>query len=259
MLPPVHVEQFDTIDSTSLHARRMIEVGGGSLPGDRPRLIVARRQTAGRGRVGRPWTSPEGGLWCTLIWPMPAVSSGVVNGLGLRVGLACAMAVEHALAQTDTPAARVAASGVRLKWPNDVLIHGRKVLGVLTEVVRRERLAWIVIGVGINANFPRALLPPELHHSATTLHDELGGVAVDLTGLRADLVARLLEAVGTPGLTGETLGAARQRLFDVGQTVVTLVEGTLVPGTLLGLSDDGRPVLQTLDGPYSPPFGGELV
>jgi len=102
-------------------------------------VIVADEQTAGRGRVGRSWTSRAGGgVWCTVI--ERPTDARVLELLSLRVGLALAPLLEA-----------LGASPVSLKWPNDLFVDGGKVAGVLTEARwQGSRAEWVAIGVGIN-------------------------------------------------------------------------------------------------------------
>src|SRR5438552_3232297 len=92
------VDRLDEVDSTNSHARRMIIER--PRPCESARIFVARTQTAGRGRLGRAWASPEGGLWCTFLWPLPCGDArggnphASLDGLGLRVGVACTRAIE---------------------------------------------------------------------------------------------------------------------------------------------------------------------
>lgn len=112
-------------------------------------LIVADKQTAGRGRTGAKWTSPAAtGIWMTLV-ERPTDISGL-DVLSLRIGLRAARALD-----------RFAPEPVRLKWPNDLFVEGRKLAGILIETRWREsRLDWVAIGVGVNvcapADFPLA-------------------------------------------------------------------------------------------------------
>src|SRR5688572_18234675 len=169
-MPQPRLISLVTTDSTSTHARRLLELGDPPPPF----VITARTQSAGRGQFTRAWSSPLGGLWCTYAFPQAGIS---LDALGLRIGLACARTVEGAL--------RRAGSGndVRLKWPNDVYLVGKKVLGVLTENISSRGSHFLLIGVGINANFEASQLPPEIAARATTLRDRTGQT-FDLDELR---------------------------------------------------------------------------
>ena len=106
-------------------------------------LVIADHQTAGRGRTGARWTSPSAsGLWLTLV-ERPEDTSGL-DVLSLRIGLRTARALD-----------RFAPEPVRLKWPNDLFVEGRKLAGILIEARWREaRLDWVAIGVGVNVCVP---------------------------------------------------------------------------------------------------------
>jgi BirA family biotin operon repressor/biotin-[acetyl-CoA-carboxylase] ligase len=246
----IDIERLDVVDSTSAHVRRLIGSGGF---GDGPRLFVASEQTGGVGRFGRAWASPVGGLWVTLGWPFAASVPRVLDGLGLRVGLALLHSIDHALAAHGHD------SDVRIKWPNDILIRGRKVAGVLCETMTAGATTHVLVGVGINGNFPVASLPQELHATATTLMDEVGS-RVNLDRLLDDLVARLTEALTTHGITEHRIAAIERRMYGVGDAyTVTLPNLKQLTGTLLGLTTDGRLRLQTEDGEVVLPSGAELA
>ena len=241
--PTLH--RFEEIDSTSLHARREAVIGTPS-----PRVYVAARQTGGVGRFRRAWSSPEGGLWMTLSCPMAPAAA---DGLGLRVGLACCEAIEAALARAGR------AHTVALKWPNDVMLGGRKVCGVLCEIVPTPAGGVALIGVGVNANFNVEALPEGLRARAGTLLD-LAGAHTDLDALREDLTDRLLAALGERGVSAALVAAARARLFGVGEkATITVAGGARVEGALLGLTDDGRPTLRTAEGVWEAPAGSEIL
>ena len=132
------VELLESTTSTLDVAHRK---AGGGCPGGT--LVVADRQTAGRGRSGTRWTSPAAsGIWLTLI-ERPGDTSGL-DVLSLRIGLRAARSLD-----------RFASEPVRLKWPNDLFVEGRKLAGILIEARWREsRLDWVAIGVGINVSAP---------------------------------------------------------------------------------------------------------
>lgn len=246
----IPIEHLDEVDSTSLLARRLVEEGE---IGDQARLLIAARQTGGVGRFGRRWESPAGGLWMTLIWPVNLDIRRVVDGLGLRIGLACVHAIEHVLATHGH------GEDVRLKWPNDVLIGGRKVLGTLCEVIEHDGKPFALVGVGINANFPITDLPEELRHDATTLQTVTDGPVV-LDRLVDDLRERLRAALMSEGVSTPELEDLRHHLFGVGSQVqVKLGDGSEQRGRLLGLDEQGRLQLDTAEGEFTAPSGAELI
>lgn len=145
-------------------------------------VTISRTQTSGRGRLGRSWLSPEGGLWFSLIlrpelYPTEAVKLIFVAGLAVARTL-------HEMFDLDA----------KTDWPNDVTVNGRKICGILTEMnTTGETVNFIVVGIGINANFDvEKVFPESLRKAATSLKNELGKrVCLE------DLLRALLEGLET--------------------------------------------------------------
>lgn len=175
------VRWLDGVPSTQEVAHWMAEDGA-----PHGAAVAAREQLAGRGTRGREWYSPIGGLWMSVVCrPRHAVSAACS---ALRAGLAAAAAVE----------ARVpAATPIALKWPNDLYRDGRKLGGILCEARwQGDRLAWIVVGVGINV---RNTLPPALEGRAGRLAE------VDRDAHPETLAGPIAEAIATALGTGGPL------------------------------------------------------
>ncbi|HYK79490.1 MAG TPA: biotin--[acetyl-CoA-carboxylase] ligase [Micropepsaceae bacterium] len=140
------LRRYDTLDSTNEEARRLAKNGERG-----PLWIVAREQTAGRGRRGRAWISESGNLFATLLMP---VTISLSAQLGFVAGLAAG----------DAIAAHARGAEVALKWPNDVLLNGKKVAGILLEALGHDSLA---IGIGINlAHYPNTTEIPSISIAA---------------------------------------------------------------------------------------------
>lgn len=167
LAPRFDVDVLAECDSTNARLLERAEAGAPSGS-----VVAAERQTAGRGRMGRPWISAPGdSLTFSLFWRFaPGTSLG---GLSLAVGVALAETL-NALAVTR----------VELKWPNDVLLDGRKLAGVLIELVPGAPNA-AVIGIGLNLRLPAAM-PEELCRQAAALDTDLAG---------SELLGRLLAAL----------------------------------------------------------------
>jgi len=125
-------------------------------------VIVAETQTSGRGRLKRKWISPTGGMWLSIIL-RPKVKLRHAPKLTLMASVAVAKTINNLFPlKAET------------KWPNDVLINSKKVCGILTEAkTKDERLEFVIVGIGINANFNVNVLPRNLRDSSTTLKEEL--------------------------------------------------------------------------------------
>jgi len=125
---------LDAVDSTNLEAKRLAEQGDFG-----PLWIRADRQSAGRGRRGREWTSDTGNLFCSGLYTFEGTTRQSAQ-----------MSFVTALALADTLEHYVAKDLISLKWPNDVLLAGRKTAGILLESGQTHHKKWMVIGIGIN-------------------------------------------------------------------------------------------------------------
>jgi len=146
--------RFDAVESTNETAKELL--------GDRASegtVIVAERQVAGRGRHGRAWFSPPGGLYCSIVLKSDDRNVPMLN-------LVCGMPVVKALRHWSVLAT--------LKWPNDVAFRGRKIGGVLCEGVHHGDQFWVVAGIGVNTNVSLDRLPEEVRNTATSLKKETG-------------------------------------------------------------------------------------
>jgi BirA family biotin operon repressor/biotin-[acetyl-CoA-carboxylase] ligase len=141
--------------------------------------VIADRQTQGRGRQGRSWASPEGGLWLSVL-ARPALPIAEAGRLGVALSLSAADAVSL-----------VAGVKAQVKWPNDVVLGDRKLAGILVETrTEGAHLTQAVLSIGVNVNLDLAALPEEVRDSATTLLAETGQPKSAET-----VAARLLEAL----------------------------------------------------------------
>lgn len=227
---------FERIDSTNAEALRIFRATPALKS---PVFITADTQSAGRGRRGRRWESPAGGLWASLLYPTSAPPAHYAN-VALVIGLAVAEAVE-ALSHLH----------IELKWPNDLLLDGRKLAGILCESERDGARAALVVGVGVNANVEPDNLGTDLRYPATSLQAALGA-PVDLHALRESVDAALIQMLA--GFDADGLAAflpsIRGRLAFVGRAVVVSVPQTSnrVAGRLVGIDDRGHLQLETSSG-----------
>jgi BirA family biotin operon repressor/biotin-[acetyl-CoA-carboxylase] ligase len=227
----IRVLEYDLLDSTNLEARRLWEGGEWQSA---PFAVVATEQSSGMGRDGRAWQSPAGGLWMTLAWPLPRLELAA-RGLALAVGLA----VRDALATTTGVQAAI-------KWPNDLLIRGRKVCGILCQADSALAPPVVFLGIGVNANLRADELGPDLRTPATTLRDEVGRpVPVELIrdAILTQLAGRLtdFEWGGLAPLAAEIAS----HLAWQGKNVIVRNPGTHeeLRGKLTGIDSEGRLVI----------------
>lgn len=150
--------RYASLDSTNREAVRLAERGA-----PEGTVVVARAQTAGRGRRKRVWRSPEGGLWMSVLF-RPSVDPAC----GAQLTVVAAVAVAEALQ-------RAAGVACGIKWPNDILTARGKLCGILSEMTLDEDgIAHAIVGIGVNVNATRATLGNELSKIASSLYLETG-------------------------------------------------------------------------------------
>lgn len=197
-----------------------------------PQLLLARHQTAGRGRAGRSWLSEPGkSLTFSLAWKFALPLPGLL-GLPLAVGVALAEALD---------------AGVQLKWPNDLLLGGRKLAGILIESARAEQGSWAVIGIGINL----ALDDAAAERIGRPLASLPQLAATDRNLLMATLLGKLAETLDEFDRAG--LAPFIQRWNDLhayrNQPVRILDNGAVLhEGQAAGIDASGRLLLDTAEG-----------
>ena len=233
---------LDTIGSTNAEAMAR------GRAGDPGRLwVVAREQTAGRGRRGRPWSSARGNLAASLLTVLdPAVSTPAM--LGFVAGVAITDALRNV--------AGGEISGLRLKWPNDVLIDGAKLAGILLEgVVLAPKRQAVVAGIGVNIGEA----PTDTPYPATSLSQ--AGIAVCVE----DLFAALSDAwIGYADLwqEGREFGAIRALWLDraagLGEPISVKLGDTVVRGIFETIDETGRLLLRGADGVLNAITAGDV-
>jgi BirA family biotin operon repressor/biotin-[acetyl-CoA-carboxylase] ligase len=195
-------------------------------------LVTAAAQTAGRGRQGRAWTTPPGTALA-----MSLVLRDVSSLLPLLAAVAVAEACSAALGPGED---------VRIKWPNDVLVGGRKVSGILAE--GRPHEGWAVLGIGVNVAVDVALLPEDVRERATSLGLARSAVEPFLM----DLLARLEHWRAAPG--GEVLDAWRARDALAGREVAWAAG----QGVAAGIDGEGRLLVVLPEGGQTALDAGEV-
>jgi BirA family biotin operon repressor/biotin-[acetyl-CoA-carboxylase] ligase len=227
---PAPIDMLDWVDSTNAEARRRAEAGDAG-----PVWISARRQTEGRGRRGRTWHSVEGDLAATLltVTDRPPAEAAQISFIA-------------ALAVADVVQTWLGAEGVRLKWPNDVLVEGRKISGILVESGRRDdgRL-WLAVGVGINL----AHTPEDTERPATSVAEVSGrapspAVALELLADRFVVWSTIWRDFGFDPVAD----AWTQRAYGLGEACVVRLGSETLHGVAEGLDLDGTLRLRGEDG-----------
>ena len=221
---------FDTIDSTNTKAQELAEKGYPSGT-----LVVADKQESGKGRRGRSWVSPSGtGIFMTLMIK-PDINPNNASMLTLVAALAVAKAITS-----------VTGEEALIKWPNDIVVNGKKVCGILTEAgtdLESGRLEWLVVGIGLNLTSTAADWPPELADKAGSLYP--GGPAPVPRAALAGAIARELLALG-PG--EDCLDEYRARCFVPGHWVTVCTGSETYAAKALAIDAEGRLVVRRENG-----------
>ncbi len=236
---------FSVLDSTNQQAARLAQEG--AEPGT---VVVADHQTGGRGRLGRPWSSPKGlHLYCSVVL-RPAIPPRDAAQLTLVSGLA----VAHTLAG-------IGVEDVEIKWPNDLLLKGRKVAGILTEMrTDPTRIQYVIVGIGLNVNGTETDFPEELRDKATTLADSLR-TTLDRPWLLAKMLAQLdhwygrFDREGFGPLGQEWLAFSRL----LGQPVRVNMAADHFSGQALALDTEGCLLVRRANGMLTRVVAGDVT
>lgn len=223
------IHHFSNIDSTNNKAK---ELAASGLPDGS--LIIAEKQTAGRGRKGRSWFSAEGsGISMSLVI-RPEISPGEISRITLLTAVAAAEAI-------------IALTPVKpeIKWPNDILVNGKKLAGILTEMtMEMDAIDYVVIGIGLNVNTPPDAFANEIRSIATSLYAE-----TDTAWSRVDIVKAFLAHFERLYLSVLQAGFSDiiRRWKDlsnlIGKSVRVDVSGKLLTGTVSDIAEDGVLIL----------------
>lgn len=237
------VRYFESLDSTNTTARELARDGAPEGV-----VVLAEGQTRGRGRLGRSWASPP--------------HRNIYLSLLLRPPIAPAMAPQLALVAGLSTARALASFGLdaRIKWPNDVLVDGRKLAGILTEMEGDgERLDAVILGIGINVNLALDEFPEELRDKAGSVAAALGRSVA-----RHEVIERLLSALehdydrfvmhGFRPLRDEW-----NRLSQLNGRWVEVEDGARrLSGTVVGLGEDGALELRDANGRSEMVWAGDV-
>ena len=194
-------------------------------------VVIAERQTAGRGRQGRTWTAPAGRALTLSV--LARMEASRMELLPLAVALAVCEACEG-----------TAAVECSVKWPNDVWIDGRKVAGILIEA--RPQEGWAIVGIGLNVDTALEDFPDELREPATSLRIATGAPVAREPVLDA-LLDRLAEWMDELGKPGRVTAEFRERDALFGKTIAWTRDAERITGEARGIDDDGSLVVYTGD------------
>lgn len=232
----IQLRHFDVLESTNVTA--VAAAKDGAAEGT---VIVADRQEGGHGRMRRVWNSPLGGLWFTIIL-RPQIDPQFVAQVTLLAGVAVAKALRR-LYNTD---------GVMIKWPNDLLLEGKKVCGILSELQLDENGAidYAVVGIGVNVDLREEDFPKELAATAASLNASLHksySTGEVLDAIMADF-AGLYDAWLAQGAS-VVMGEWKRLNCTVGKKVLVKDNDQVIfAGTVIAVDEQGALMVRNEDG-----------
>ncbi len=237
------VERFQETDSTNIQAKRLAEAGA-----PEGTLVITESQTAGKGRRGRSWVSPPGtGIWMSLVLK-PRIDPSSASQLTLVAALAVAAGIEDACGLKG-----------QIKWPNDIVMSGKKLCGILTEM-STEQLAikHVIVGIGINVNMTD--FPKEISQTASSLYLESGKlwdrepIISCIMRRMEEYYERFLETADLSGLKEEY----EDRLGNRNRQVTVLEPKGAYSGLCRGITEDGELLVEREDGTMTQVMSGEV-
>lgn len=239
-----NIHYFKEVDSTNNVARKFAEEGAAEGT-----IIIAESQRSGKGRRGKKWISPYGGIWMTIIL-RPDIQPTKAPQLTLVTGVAVAETLDQECGLD-----------IGIKWPNDILIGDKKVCGILTEVnTDQGKVDYVLVGIGIDLNLDINSFPPELRSGATSLKAELDR---EIRG--AELVQIFLQRFERyynefkEGNFRDILNQWRRLSSTIGTYVEVHKKGRTVYGEAVGVNKDGKLILEMDDGSLRKIISGECI
>lgn len=231
---------YASLDSTNDTAYKIAEDGApeGSV-------VIAEKQTKGKGRMKRRWVSPQGGIYMSCIL-RPDIEPKEVAKITLVAAVAAAQAIRE-LCRADA----------LIKWPNDILVNGKKVCGILTELkAEQDGVDFVILGIGVNINTPKSALPA----GAAALADETGEYISKVA-----MVRLLLEGLEKNYLLFRAQGFAPIReewgmlSATLGRHVIITCHDRKIEGQAVDIDDDGALVVRLDTGLMEKVFSGDVV
>lgn len=239
------IHYLKEVDSTNVFAYRRAQNGG--VEGE---IVIAEAQTQGKGRLGRRWVSPSSlNLYLSIIL-RPTLAPSATPQITLASAVAVAEAVESFLS-----------SPPEIKWPNDILVEGKKLGGILTEsCCDRDRVVFVILGVGVNLNFPFESMPEWIREQATSLMI-LSGTRVDRTAFACRLIQNLDRCYGELSDKGFAfLGRRWESYFRLkGRKVRVANPDHPVWGKAVGIDGDGALLLEDERGRLQRIVAGDVI
>ena len=238
-----HIYYYSSIDSTNKLAKEI------AIEEDEGSVVIAEEQTSGRGRLGREWTSPHrSGIWMSLI-----IKPNIEPMDASKITQLTAASVYSALSEMGIE--------TKIKWPNDIVLNGKKVCGILTEMSSEMmQINYMVIGIGINVNLDKEAIPEEIVNKATSLKIETGKVVN-----RKELIGKILNYFEyfynqfiLNGNIEEAMEICKTESILIGKKIRVINRGTELERYAIDLTSNGELIVKDEEGNIETVISGEV-
>ncbi|MDD3655881.1 MAG: biotin--[acetyl-CoA-carboxylase] ligase [Atribacterota bacterium] len=227
---------FPALTSTNIIAKQKILRKTDNIP--EGTIIITEQQSEGKGRLGKTWFSPAGGIWLSIILYPEIISSSI----GL-ITLMAAVVVANTISKLFPIKAQI-------KWPNDILIDDRKVCGILTEMsTETKNIQWVIVGIGINANNDSSELPEDIRKCSISLK-EITGQLIPRVMLVQYLCTEWEKFYEMLKRKDFSLILEEWKLYNniIGKRIRLDTEEKIIAGEAINISDKGALIFKTDDG-----------
>ncbi|MDO5848795.1 MAG: biotin--[acetyl-CoA-carboxylase] ligase [Methanobrevibacter sp.] len=213
-------------------------------------VIVSEKQTNAKGRTGKPWESPLGGVWLSIILT-PHITQNKIPIITLATGVAVEKAFE-----------RLGIKNAEIKWPNDVLINDKKVCGILTEAIAKfNTIERVIVGVGIDVNLNVDELPPEIQEGTISLKSITGKIIDEneVIAIFLEEFEKIYELINESKYE-EILKEWRKKSYSIGKTVeVRPPFSKSYDAYVVGVDSEGILIVEKTDGTLEKVISGECI
>ncbi|MBU5425261.1 biotin--[acetyl-CoA-carboxylase] ligase [Tissierella pigra] len=238
-----NIKYFDTIDSTNKKAKKI------AFDENEGTVVISEEQTEGKGRLGRHWVSPKGkGIWMSIILK-PKVDPIKVS----KITLLGAAAVHKALKNMNIES--------QIKWPNDILIDGKKICGILTEMnCELNMINYVVMGIGINVNFNQEDIPVDLKDKAMSIKISKG-IEINRKELLGNIInefEKLYIDFRDKKSISKAIKVCRESSALIGKEVRIIKGEEETLGKVLDINEEGELVVEFQDGTVDNIYSGEV-
>lgn len=236
---------FDAIDSTNSHAHKLAKEGA-----KEGTVVLSESQSKGKGRLGRSWFSPSGvNIYLSVIL-RPQMPSSKITLLTFAAAIAVAKAIRD-----------IAGLDADIKWPNDILIKGKKVAGILSEMdAKSDAVRFVVIGIGINVNLDIKDIPSELIDKATSIKIETN-ITID----RMNLICRVLENleewynIFERNRVNDIIDEWKRLAITIGRDVKVQSGNSFIEGRAVDIDENGALLIKDSDGIIQRALSGDVI